>query len=246
MIKLKNAMDLQELIKNKSLFEAIKSEKIKDGASKSMGYVSSKLKSESNKAQNISDNSKSISIEVVANTPLYLDSDSDVVLQDAFDINNLEFPELDTHNKGSIRSIITYGTFEYKDVKSVELGLEGNDLVKTLVFKANINKKSSPVEFEKYSDNLIRQHSLGFRYDDLAFACNETGEEWIEEKALWDEIYPMLLNKDKADNLGYFWVVKKGTIREVSACVFGACPITPTINVEESEKTTKTFFNYKN
>ena len=242
-------MDLQELIKNKSLLEAAKSEKISKGADKQMGGTSVSLPTEANKAAGVSDNAKRISIEVVANTPLYLDSDRDVVMPDAFDFAGMEYPLLDSHNKSSVRNIISWGAFDYKDVALSELGLNGEGSTKTLVFNSTINKKSSPTEFDKYADNLVRQHSLGFRYDDIEFACNETGEDWLEEKALWDEVYPQLLNKEEADNLGYFWVVKKGTPREVSSCVFGACKITPTLNVEEqseSQKTEKkTFFNYK-
>jgi hypothetical protein len=236
-------MNQEELLERKNKLYADKMENI---AKKSMFNSTVTKPFEAKKAENVPLTAKGIDISIVANTPYFLDSDSDVVMPNAFEFDGMEYPELDSHDRESIESLITWGKFRYGQVARKDLLLDGEGTVEALIFDAHITPQMHKDAFDKYSTGLIRQHSLSFYYKDVQYACNEEGEDWREEKALWDSIYPMLINKDLADNIGHFWVVNKGEIREVSACVFGASRLTSTLSVSEKKdkEEQKPIFNY--
>ena len=56
-----------------------------------------------------------------------------------------------------------------------------------------------------------------------------------EEKKIWDKYYPIAVNKEVADNYGYFFVVTQAKIVEGSAVPIGSNRATPTISVTESK-----------
>lgn len=239
-------MDIQERLKK---IEALKAEKLENGAKKTLNSSVLTTPIEAKKAEG-GGMAKKIAIEVVANVPLFLDSDNDVVMPNAFEFEGYEYPQLDSHDRSSIASLIAWGKFSYRDIAKSELGLSDDSNTQALIFNSEITPEQHPIAFNKYRTGLIRQHSLAFLYKELDFACNEEGEEWVEAKAIWDEVYPQLLNKELADNRGCFWAVRKGEIREITSCIFGASKVTPTLSVTEKTEaeteTKKTLFTYKN
>ena len=241
-------MDIQEKLRK---IEALKAEKLENGAKKTLNSLFSTMPIEAKKAEG-GGMAKKIAIEVVANVPLFLDSDGDVVMPNAFEFEGYQYPQLDTHDRSTIASLIAWGKFSYRDIPKSELGIVEDSSTQALIFNSVITPEQHPIAFNKYKTGLIRQHSIAFYYREFDYACNKEGEEYSEYKKVWDEVYPQLLNKELADKRGEFWAVRKGEITELSSCVFGASKVTVTLSVtektEEQQETEskKTLFTYKN
>lgn len=59
------------------------------------------------------------------------------------------------------------------------------------------------------------------------------------EKELYDQYVNQLLNPEKAEQKGYFWLVKEIRLFEVSAVMFGANSLTPTLSVSVPSEDTQ-------
>ena len=94
--------------------------------------------------------------------------------------------------------------------------------------------------FEQYAKGYVKEHSAGLRYVQLELAINSEAEWDKEEKAIWDKYYPLIANKEAADELGYFWAVIEQKIIEGSAVVRGSNFATPTLSVEPVQDTSTT------
>ena len=67
---------------------------------------------------------------------------------------------------------------------------------------------------KKYKQNKVKNHSVGMRYVKLDLAMNSESKWDEEEKKVWDKYYPIVANKEVADERGYFWVVTEAKIIE--------------------------------
>lgn len=173
-----------------------------------------------------------ISVKFVGNTAWVCDSQMDVLTEDAYDYsikeNNINIKHLKEH-KVSFDNIVGKINNVYKeDVAFEKLTLPA------IVFESKVSKKNDEKIFQYYKDNEITQHSIGLRYRDLRLAINSTDEEDKDELALWNEYFPKIkYNAEAAEKNGYFWVVKDVDIHEVSCVLFGANPLTPTLDVKQ-------------
>jgi hypothetical protein len=71
------------------------------------------------------------------------------------------------------------------------------------------------------------------QYVQILLCINSEEKYYTEEKTNWDKYYPMVANKDVADERGCFWAVTEAKIIEGSAVVIGSNGATPTISVEQ-------------
>ena len=71
------------------------------------------------------------------------------------------------------------------------------------------------------------------RYVNLELAINSEAEYDKEYKELWDKYYPVVANKELADERGYMWIVTEAKIIEGSAVVMGSNSATPTLENKE-------------
>ena len=76
----------------------------------------------------------------------------------------------------------------------------------------------------KYQTGIYDNHSIGFRYVDIELAEKEA-EGRVRYN--YDKYYPELINPEKVDEIGYFWVVKEIELFEISVVTFGANSLTP-------------------
>lgn len=90
---------------------------------------------------------------------------------------------------------------------------------------------------KKYKQNKVKNHSVGMRYVKLDLAMNSESKWDEEEKKIWDKYYPIVANKEVADERGYFWVVTEAKIIEGSAVPIGSNQATPTLNISEAKST---------
>ncbi len=85
-----------------------------------------------------------------------------------------------------------------------------------------------------YQSGLYDNHSIGFRYVKY-IVCNKDSENEDQVKN-WDEWYPQAINKEKADEHGFFFVVKEIELWEGSVVMFGSNELTPTLGVKSKDK----------
>jgi len=118
-----------------------------------------------------------------------------------------------------------------------ELGFNYEGNTEVLIFDAEINPEDNELMSKKYKQNKVKNHSVGMRYVKLDLAMN-SGSRWDEqEKAIYDKYYPIVANKEVADERGYFWVVTEAKIIEGSAVPIGSNAATPTISISEAKST---------
>jgi disulfide oxidoreductase YuzD len=106
--------------------------------------------------------------------------------------------------------------------------LEGQ--TQALIFKSLLTEKSNKDGFEAYRDNDPVEHSIRMQYVKIGLAINSDHEDFVNEKAEWDKIYPLIANKERADALGYFYPVYEAKIyKEGSMVLAGSNDATPTL-----------------
>lgn len=223
----------KELKDNKSQLISLKKSETKNADALSFVFSNSSS-NETNKKESVSSNPNEITVKAVINTTNLLDSHGDVHLKGIWnksvnDNKNKGFLHLQEHNRsfGNIISDNAKGSIEVMTWK--ELGQDFKGTTEALIFESKINKNRNPFMFEQYSNNWVKNHSVGMRYVSLELAINSDEKYYIDEKEVWDKYYNEISNKEEADLNGYFWVVKEAKIIEGSAVVMGSNYATPTL-----------------
>lgn len=88
-----------------------------------------------------------------------------------------------------------------------------------------------------YQEGLYDNHSIGFRYKQIELAIREGGSEM--ESKNWAEFYPKAINPEKADEFGFFYVVKEIELFEISVVSYGANSLTPYLGSKSIEENVK-------
>jgi len=114
--------------------------------------------------------------------------------------------------------------------KSLGFNFEGSTEV--LVFDTEIDKDRNEFMFDQYNKGYVKEHSVGMRYVKLDLAINSESKWDVEEKAIWDKYIDKIVNKEVAENQGYFWAVTEAKIVEGSAVVKGSNYATPVISIQ--------------
>lgn len=112
-----------------------------------------------------------------------------------------------------------------------ELGINYSGTTEALVFESTINKDRNEYMLDQYRRGYVKNHSVGMRYIKIIMCINS--EEYGAQYEAWQKYYPEIVNKDKADEFGYFWAVKEAQVIEGSAVPIGSNWATPTLSVKE-------------
>ena len=104
--------------------------------------------------------------------------------------------------------------------------------IEVLVYETLIRKDRNEFMFNQYKNGYVYNHSVGMRYVKLYLCYNNSDPIYSQEKDNWDKYYPLVLNKDIADNQDYFWAITKAKNIEASAVVKGSNFLTPVLSVE--------------
>lgn len=121
-----------------------------------------------------------------------------------------------------------------------ETTYEGN---KVILFESTISEGPSGDEhLIKYQDGTYDNHSIGFRYIDLAFASKDSTDE--DQRNRYFEYISQIINRQEAEDLGFFWVVKEIELFEASVVAFGSNSLTPVIGVKNADLNTIQFELY--
>lgn len=224
------------LVENKGTLIAQKKAEIKH--SDGINYYS--VLQNTNKAASESNN---VEVKVVINTTNLMDSHDDVHLPGLWNKSlndNKNIMHLQEH-KMKFDSIISDGDDLRATVKEYtweELGYSLEGKTQALVFDSVIKENRNKYMAAQYKQGFVKNHSVGMQYVKLIMAIND--EDYGAEFEAWEKYYPMIANKERADDLGYFWAVKEAKVIEGSAVPVGSNHITPTLEVKEPPEGTPT------
>ena len=90
--------------------------------------------------------------------------------------------------------------------------------------------------FNQYRKGYVLNHSVGMRYVKIYLCIDSEEASYSSEKANWDKYYSQVVNKDVADEKGYFWAVTEAKVIEGSAVVKGSNCATPVMELEEEKQ----------
>jgi len=113
-----------------------------------------------------------------------------------------------------------------------EFGIAKQGTTTALLMDSIVRKDYNEDVYKFYKNGKINQHSIGLRYKDIQLAMNSGMPEDKEEKAVWDEFFPKIINQDLVEAKGYFWAVKDITVMENSCVLFGSNSLTPTLSIK--------------
>lgn len=228
------------LIENKKELTSIKKSVTKTADAVSFGYLDTSVKIDTTKEdmQGQIQNPETLNVKVVINTTNFLDSHGDVHVNGIWNKSvkdNATFLHLQEHERDFDKVITDTAKGYVQSMTWKQLGLPYEGKTEALIFESTIEKKRNEFMLNQYANGWVKNHSVGMRYVQLELAINTEAEYDKEYKALWDEYYPIIANKEVADERGYFWVVKEAKIIEGSAVVMGSNSATPTLENKEIE-----------
>lgn len=184
-----------------------------------------------------SEDPNTLTVKVVINTTNFLDSHGDVHIDGIWNKSLKDNPNklhLQEHDREFDKVISDTAIASVKTMGWDKLGLPYDGKTQALIFDSVIDKKRNEFMLNQYKNGWVKNHSVGMRYVNL-YLCLNSGAEWDkEEKEDWDKYYPVIANKDLADEKGYFWAVTEAKIIEGSAVVMGSNSATPTLEIKEA------------
>lgn len=238
---------LSFMVKNKDRIIAAKKSQIKlaDCIDVSPTFINTKTgASKANDNDDDQDDKSSIRVIAVINTTNLMDSHDDVHYPGIWD-KSLNENKMIMHLQEHVRSFKTIIS-DGEDLKAFvrnytwkELGYDYPGQTQALVFDSLIKRERNEFMHEQYVKGYVKNHSVGMRYIKMLFAVSE--KRYANEYEIWEQYYKEIANKEKAEERGYFWLVKEAAILEGSSVPLGSNWATPTISVSQPSKGTAYF-----
>ncbi len=184
------------------------------------------------------DTSKGIlDVTAIINTTNWLDSHKDVHLPGLWAksvAENKMWLHIQEHDM-SFAKIIADG----EDLKVFTKKYSWQDLgyaypgsTEALVFNSQVKQSRNTFMFDQYAAGYVKNHSVYMQYVQLVLAVNEPDSTaYGAEYEAWQKYYSEIVNKEAADDSGYFWAVKEAKGIEGSAVPRGSNIVTPTLSV---------------
>lgn len=177
---------------------------------------------------------KVVKVRAVINTTNVLDSHGDVHIKGIWNKTvkeNKLMKHIQEHQM-SFKTIIADKrdlAVSVVDYSWKDLGVDKEGSTQALVFDSTVKESRNPYMFKQYRDGNVDNHSVGMRYIKLDLALNSEEKEDKEELAVWNKHIDDVLNKEEAEEKGYFWAVTEAKAIEGSAVPIGSNTITPTL-----------------
>jgi len=236
------------LKENKKQLISLKKSITKHADAVDFGYLKSSIPAETIKEDgNISiTDVNSLEVKVVINTTNFLDSHGDVHIDGIWNksiSDNKSFLHLQEHRRDFKNLISDNAKGSIQVMTWKQLGLPYAGKTEALIFESTIDKDRNEFMLNQYAKKWVKNHSVGMRYVNFDICINSEAEWNKDEKELWDKYYPMIANKELADERGYFWAVTEAKIIEGSAVVMGSNSATPTLENKDIEAVVDTSKN---
>lgn len=183
----------------------------------------------------ISTDKKDIQVKAVINTTNLMDSHYDVHLPGLW-TKSLQENKMIMHlqeHEMSFDKIIADSDELKAYTKSYiwkELGYNFSGKTEALIFDSNIKKDRNSFMFDQYLKGYVKNHSVGMYYVKIVMAIDD--DEYEAEYEAWEKYYPEIANKERADEVGFFWAVKEAKVIEGSAVPIGSNWATPTLDIK--------------
>jgi len=172
---------------------------------------------------------------LIINTTNFMDSHSDVhipglwskSLQENKNIMHLQEHKLEFEKiiaDGDDLNVYTK-TFNWSD-----LGYPYPGQTEALVFDSKIRRERNEYMFNQYKQGRVNNHSVGMGYVKILLAVDDPDETQYYEN--WEKYIDQIANKEKAQEQGYFWVIKEAKVVEGSAVPIGSNTATPTYDIK--------------
>lgn len=164
----------------------------------------------------------------VISTTNYLDSHDDVHFKGCFD-NTIKDQQGKVHytsdHELKLQNIIAWKDDVKMFVKEIEWSLVGksyNGTTQALIFEIEESKVINEKALELIKAKKQVENSIRMRYISIKLAINSNDEDYIENKAYFDNRVNNIANKEQAIERGYFWGVEElGIFKEGSLVVAG-------------------------
>ena len=174
---------------------------------------------------------------VIGNTYNWLDSHGDVHLDGTFGKSISERQNkiwhLHDHEQKITAKVGNPSKIYEETVQWADLGIKKAGTTTALMMDSNIRKDYNNLIFQEYKDGNIDQHSVGMYYVKIDFAVNDKDHK--SEFKTWNDNIDKIGNREKAEELGYFYAVKEAKLVEISAVLQGSNELTPTIEAKDIE-----------
>lgn len=180
-----------------------------------------------------------LQIKAVINTTNLMDSHDDVHIKGIWNKSLNErksYYLLQEHQMKFDKVISDQVKASAVDISWAELGQSYEGKTQALIFDANLEQKVNPFMFDQYANGRVKNHSVGMQYVKIQLAVNSEDKYFAEEKATWDKYIGEIVNRDLAEEKGYFYAVTEAKIIEGSAVLVGSNRVTPTLNTSEPTK----------
>lgn len=180
-----------------------------------------------------------LKVTAVINTTNWMDSHYDVHMPGLW-TKSLEetggFLQHIQEHKGTFDHIISEGTDLKAYTKNFtwkELGFDYPGKTQALVFDSNVRKDRNAYMFDQYSKGYVKNHSVGMGYVKMILCVNEPDDtSYGAEFEAWEKYLPSVVNKERAEEAGFFWAILEAKAFEGSAVPRGSNIVTPTISVK--------------
>jgi len=183
------------------------------------------------------DTDSTIKRTVIGNTYNWLDSHGDVHLDGTFGKSISERQNkiwhLHDHEQKITAKVGNPSKIYEETVEWSDLGIKKAGTTTALMMDSDIRKDYNNLIFQEYKDGNIDQHSVGMYYVKIDFAVNDKDHK--AEFKTWKANIDKIGNKEKAEELGYFYAVKEAKLVEISAVLQGSNELTPTIEAKDIE-----------
>lgn len=185
-----------------------------------------------------------LNVKAVINTTNWLDSHLDCHLPGLWDKSLSENKMLMHLQEHDMRfdKIIADG----EDLKAYtktytwkELGYNYAGKTQALVFDSTVKASRNPYMYDQYLQGYVKNHSVYMIYVKMVLCVNEPDStDFGAEYEAWQKYLPSVINKDFAEEMGYFWAIQEAKVIEGSAVPKGSNILTPTISVEPRKHST--------
>jgi len=181
-----------------------------------------------------------IRVKVVINTTNIMDSHDDVHIKGLWNKSlkeNKRIMHVQEHKSNQFDKIISSGEdlkAFVKDMSWKDLGYNAEGDSEALIFDSLIKRSRNEYMLNQYKSGYVSNHSVGMQYVKLDIAIND--KEYEKEMDFFNKYIETIVNKQKAIDKGYFWVVTEAKAIEGSAVPNGSNPVTPTIYIEDKQE----------
>lgn len=174
----------------------------------------------------------------VINTTNWLDSHGDVHIPGIWKKCLKEtkaFTHLQEHKMQFLFIISDEAKGYTEKVAWKDLGYEAMGTTEALIFASPLTGRNEYME-DQYRKGYVKNHSVGMRYVTLKFCVNRPEDDYYkEEYANWTQYIDQVINREAAEDQGFFWAVLEAKIIEGSAVPVGSNIITPTIGFKSAQ-----------